>query len=147
MLEKISKFSIDKVEERHELAYVVFEQDKLVKLQGADLVLQLQYKQQFVLLLMGNIVYENALYIYYLSPDLSILDTIVIAHQYSTDQFTLLSIKQPNEVVFSFLLNDEIWQMQILEKPTRYIKTPFSVYKHLGRFWQKKYIRLRSVTA
>lgn len=56
------------------------------------------------------------MYIYLLDDSLNILDYIELSHPYITDDLKMLHLKQPNTLIFKFLLNKTVWELEILKK-------------------------------
>ena len=128
-----------------ERVVLVDKKKQQIEVDGSQLVLQLAYHNNFVVFLLGAVVYENALFIYYLNEELKILDTVAIQHPYATDDFRLERIVQPNIIQFDFLLEHQIWELRLNKKSALQWNNPFSLVKRPG-IRSRSYFQLQKIT-
>ncbi|GAA0371023.1 hypothetical protein GCM10009092_39190 [Bowmanella denitrificans] len=111
---------IDTIEKPDEMPRVLLENEKLKKqfyVQGK--VLEAQYKigENFLVLVTEGNPFEEALYIYYFSDSLNLMDSLELSVMYSEGMLRNLSLTDSGDIVFSFFDNDEQWILKVYSHP------------------------------
>ena len=93
---------------------------------GSVLEFIISWSDFYLVLLTGETLFENTLYIYLLDNDLKEIDFARVDSIYSTDILSSVSVDIPNYVYFNFMGS---WVLEIFKKPCYSLCRP-SIIKH-----------------
>ncbi|MBV1869905.1 MAG: hypothetical protein KUG76_03275 [Gammaproteobacteria bacterium] len=107
-------------------------------------ILEAQYRagDSFLFLVTEGNPFEEALYIYYVSSSLQIIDSLELSAMYAEGMLRNVLITSPKEIRFSFFDKNEQWVLTIFSKPKRiFFSNKYPVKRKLSVF-HKHWLRL-----
>ncbi len=118
---EISEFHvISTIEKPDETPRVLLENKKLKKqFEVSGKVLEAQYRigENFLVLVTEGNPFEEALYVYYFSNSLHLLDSLELSAIYSEGMLRNISFSDSGNITFSFFDNDEQWILKVNSHP------------------------------
>ncbi|SBS35020.1 hypothetical protein MSP8887_03318 [Marinomonas spartinae] len=111
---------IDTIEEANKTPRVVLENNKLkkqTKISGKVLEAQYQIGENFLILVTEGNPFEEALYIYYFSASLQLMDSLELSATYAEGMVRNISLSDSGNINFSFFDNDEQWVLKVHSNP------------------------------
>ena len=136
---EISEFHVvDTIEKPNETPKVLIENKKLKKqITVSGKVLEAQYRigENFLVLTTEGSPFEEALYIYYLSNHLRLLDSLELSASYSEGILRNVSLSDSEEIMFSFFDKDERWLLKVYSHPKHaFFNTKYPVKRKMSAF-------------
>jgi len=120
-IKEIHEFQVsDRIETPDETPKLLLENKRLrKKVEVLGKVLEAQYciEDNFLVLVTEGIPFEEALYIYYFSNDLQLMDSLELSAMYAEGMLRNVSVVNSDEIKFSFFDNNEQWNLKILSSP------------------------------
>lgn len=113
-----------------------------IEVTGKILEAQFRVNGNFLLLLTEGNPFEEALYIYYLSPALEILDFLELSAMYAGGMLDNIVINSDGTIGFSFFDKGERWALKILPTPEYTICANKFPVKKSKPFFKKSWLRL-----
>ncbi|WP_221793547.1 hypothetical protein [Oceanobacter mangrovi] len=107
---------IDTIEEPNETPKVLLENKKLKKqYEVSGKVLEAQYRvgENFLVLVTEGNPFEEALYVYYFSNSLHLMDSLELSAMYSEGMLRNISISDSGNIIFLFFDNNEQWLLKV----------------------------------
>ena len=111
---------IDTIEKTNETPRVLLENKNLKKqIEVSGKVLEAQYRigENFLVLVTEGNPFEEALYVYYFSNSLHLMDSLELSAMYSEGMFRNVSLSDSGDIMFSFFDNDEQWVLKVYSHP------------------------------
>lgn len=139
---------IDTIEKPEETPRILLENEKLKKqfyVQGK--VLEAQYKigENFLVLVTEGNPFEEALYIYYVSDNLNIMDSLELSAMYSEGMLRNLSLTDSGDIVFSFFDKSEQWVLKAYSEPKyTFCNNKYPVKRKMS-FFHKSWLDLKKL--
>jgi len=90
---------------------------KQIEVLGGVLEKQYRIGDDFLLLVTEGSPFEEALYIYYLTNNLQIKDSLELSAMYAEGMLRNVSVIDSDKIEFSFFSNDEKWILKIFSAP------------------------------
>lgn len=148
-LKQINEFQVvDTIEESDKTPKVVLENKNLKKkIQVLGQVLERQYRvgERFLVLLTEGNPFEEALYIYFFSKNLQVIDALELSAMYSEGILNNVSVSNSDEIRFSFFYRDDQWALKIFSCPKyKLFSNKYPVKRHLSIF-NKNWLSLKKV--
>ena len=120
-VKEISEFQvIGTIEKPDETPKILLENQKSQnQIEVSGKVLEAQYRvgDNFLVLVTEGNPFEEALYIYYFSNSLQLLDSLELSAMYAEGILRNVSVANSDEIKFSFFDNNEQWTLKILLNP------------------------------
>lgn len=118
---EISEFQvIDTIEKPDETPKILLENQNLKKhITVPGKVLEAQYRvgENFLVLVTEGNPFEEALYIYYFSNSLQLMDSLELSAMYAEGMLRNVSVSDSGEIEFSFFDNNEQWILKVFSNP------------------------------
>jgi hypothetical protein len=137
---------IDTIEKPDETPRMLLE-NKILKKQFevSGKVLEAQYRigENFLVLVTEGNSFEEALYVYYFSSSLQLLDSLELSAIYSEGMLRNISLSDSGDIMFSFFYNDERWVLKVYSH-TKYafFNNKYPVKRKMSVF-HKKWLSLK----
>ena len=82
-------------------------------------MLEAQYRigESFLVLVTEGNPFEEALYVYYFSNSLHLMDSLELSAMYSEGMLRNVSLSDSGDIMFSFFDNDEQWVLKVYSQP------------------------------
>lgn len=120
-IKEIEEFHIiDTIEKPNETPRVLLENKSLKKqIEVSGKVLEAQYRigESFLVLVTEGNPFEEALYVYYFSNSLHLMDSLELSAMYSEGMLRNVSLSDSGDIMFSFFDNDEQWVLKVYSHP------------------------------
>ena len=91
--------------------------NRSIEVSGKILEAQYSVDDHFLLFTTEDCPFEEALHIYYLSPQLDVLDALELSAVYTAGMLGGLAVDNDDTIRFSFFEKNECWTLKILPKP------------------------------
>ncbi|PIE83686.1 MAG: hypothetical protein CSA09_00350 [Candidatus Contendobacter odensis] len=111
---------IDTIEKPDETPRVVLENKNLkrqIKISGKMLEAQYRIGENFLVLATEGNPFEEALYVYYFSNSLHLMDSLELSAMYSEGMLRNVSLSDSGDIMFSFFDNNEQWVLKVYSHP------------------------------
>ncbi|CAM4432341.1 hypothetical protein [Pseudoalteromonas ostreae] len=111
---------IDTIEKPNETPRVLLENKNLKKqFEVSGKVLEAQYRigKNFLVLVTEGNPFEEALYVYYFSNSLHLMDSLELSAMYSEGMLRNVTLSDSGDIMFSFFDNDEQWVLKVYSHP------------------------------
>lgn len=136
---------IDTIEKINETPRVLLENKNLKKqFEVLGKVLEAQYRigENFLVLVTEGNPFEEALYIYYFSSSLHLIDSLELSAMYAEGMLRNISIADSGDIMFSFFDNDEQWVLKVYSSPKyAFFNNKYPV-KRKSSIFHKKWLSL-----
>jgi hypothetical protein len=137
---------IDTIEQPDETPRMLLE-NKILKKQfevsGKVLEAQYQIGENFLVLVTEGNSFEEALYVYYFSSSLQLLDSLELSAIYSEGMLRNISLSDSGDIMFSFFDNDERWVLKVYSHPKyAFFNNKYPVKRKMSVF-HKKWLSLK----
>lgn len=137
---------IETIEKPNETPRVLFENQKLKKkIEVSGKVLEAQYRigENFLVLVTEGNPFEEALYVYYLSNSLHLMDSLELSAMYSEGMLRNLSLSDSGDIMFSFFDNNEHWVLKVYSHPKHaFFNNKYPVKRKIP-FFHKNWLSLK----
>ncbi|MGB2221766.1 hypothetical protein [Neptunomonas sp.] len=118
---EINEFHVvDTIEKPDETPRILLENKKSNKqFEVSGKVLEAQYRigENFLILVTEGNPFEEALYIYYFSNTLNLMDSLELSAMYSEGMLRNVSLSNSGDIMFSFFDNSEMWVLKVYSHP------------------------------
>lgn len=118
---EINEFHVvDTIEKPDETPRILLENKKLNKqFEVSGKVLEAQYRigENFLVLVTEGNPFEEALYVYYFSNTLNLMDSLELSTMYSEGMLRNVSLSDSGDIMFSFFDNSEKWVLKVYSHP------------------------------
>jgi len=114
-----------------------------IELLGSVLEAQYTIDDNLLVLVTEGNPFEEALYIYYLSSNLKVLDSLELSANYCAGILNDLSIVGSDSITFSFFEKEDKWILSILPSPKYIILDNNYPVKNGSSIFNKKWLRLK----
>jgi len=118
---EINEFHVvDTIEKPDETPRILLENKKLnkqIEVSGKVLEAQYQIGENFLLLVTEGNPFEEALYVYYFSNTLNLMDSLELSAMYSEGILRNVSLSDSGDIMFSFFDNSEKWVLKVYSHP------------------------------
>ncbi|MET1256084.1 hypothetical protein [Aliikangiella maris] len=111
---------IDTIEKPNETPRVLLENKNLKKqIEVSGKVLEAQYRigENFLILVTEGNPFEEALYVYYFSNSLDLMDSLELSAMYSEGMLRNVALSDSGDIMFSFFDNNEQWVLKVFSHP------------------------------
>ncbi|MEJ2755785.1 MAG: hypothetical protein P8104_08130 [Gammaproteobacteria bacterium] len=137
---------IDTIEQPDETPRMLLE-NKILKKQFeiSGKVLEAQYRigENFLVLVTEGNPFEEALYVYYFSSSLQLLDSLELSAMYSEGMLRNISLSDSGGIMFSFFDHDERWVLNVYSHPKyAFFNNKYPVKRKMSIF-HKKWLSLK----
>ncbi len=137
---------IDTIEQPDETPRMLLE-NKILKKQfevsGKVLEARYQIGENFLVLVTEGNSFEEALYVYYFSSSLQLLDSLELSAIYSEGMLRNISLSDSGDIMFSFFDNDERWVLKVYSHPKyAFFNNKYPVKRKMSVF-HKKWLSLK----
>jgi hypothetical protein len=120
-IKQISDFQVrDTIEKPDKTPKILLENTKLKKqVEVLGKILEAQYRvgENFLILVTEGNPFEEALYIYYFSNRLQLMDSLELSAMYAEGMLRNVSVANSDIIKFSFFDNNEQWVLKIFSSP------------------------------
>jgi len=146
-IKEINEFHvIDTIEKADDRPRVLLENKTLNKqfeVSGKVLEAQYQIGENFLVLVTEGNPFEEALYIYYLSNTLDLIDSLELSAMYSEGMLRNVSLSDSGDIMFSFFDNSEQWVLKVYSHPKyAFFNNKYPVKRKTSVF-HKNWLRLK----
>ncbi|MBR9829373.1 MAG: hypothetical protein GYB41_12115 [Oceanospirillales bacterium] len=118
---EINEFHVvDTIEKPDETPRIFLENKKSNKqFEVLGKVLEAQYRigENFLILVTEGNPFEEALYVYYFSNTLNLMDSLELSAMYSEGMLRNVSLSNSGDIMFSFFDNSEKWVLKVYSHP------------------------------
>lgn len=144
---EISEFYvIDKIEKPDQTPKVLLENQYLKKqILVSGKILEAQYRvgENFLVLVSEGYPFEEALYVYYFSNSLQLMDSLELSAMYAEGILRNVSISDTGEIKFSFFDINEQWILKVFSKSKyAFFNNKYPVKRKLS-FFHKSWLSLK----
>lgn len=137
---------IDTIEKPNETPRVLLENKSLKKqYEVSGKVLEAQYRigENFLVLVTEGNPFEEALYVYYFSNSLHLMDSLELSAMYSEGILRNVSLSDSGDIMFSFFDNDEQWVLKVYSNPKyTFFNNKYPVKRNMSVF-HKNWLSLK----
>ena len=120
-IKEISEFQvIDTIEKPDKTPKILLENHKLKKqVEVVGKILEAQYRvgDNFLILVTEGNPFEEALYLYYFSDSLQLMDSLELSAMYAEGMLRNVLVSNSDMIKFSFFENNEQWVLKIFSSP------------------------------
>lgn len=116
--------------------------NRSIEVSGKILEAQYGVNDHFLLFTTEDCPFEEALHIYYLSPQLEVLDALELSAMYTGGMLGDLAVDNGNAIRFSFFEKDESWTLKVLPKPEYAFFNHRHPVKRKMPFYRKSWLKL-----
>lgn len=147
LINEIYEFHIiDAIERADEAPRVLLENKNLrKKFEVSGKVLEAQYRigENYLLLVTEGNPMEEALYVYYFSGSLHLLDSLELSAMYSEGIIRNISISDSGDIKFPFFDNEDLWVLKVYSVPKYdWFNNKYPVKRKKAMF-RKKWLSLK----
>lgn len=144
---EINEFHVvDTIEKPNETPRVLLENKNLEKqFEVSGKVMEAQYRigENFLVLVTEGNPFEEALYVYYFSNSLHLMDSLELSAMYSEGMLRNISLSDSGNIMFSFFDNDEQWVLKVYSHPKYvFFNNKYPVKRKMS-FFHKSWLSLK----
>lgn len=139
-------YVVETIEKNDETPRVLLENKNLKKqIEVSGKVLEAQYRigENFLVLVTEGNPFEEALYVYYFSNSLHLMDSLELSAMYSEGMFRNVSLSDSGDIKFSFFDNDEQWVLKVYSHPRHTVFNNKYPVKRNVSFFHKNWLSLK----
>lgn len=116
--------------------------NRSVWLNGSDVEHQYKvFSDKYLLLISGEELFEESLFLYLLTPDCIVLDCIEIGQEYADGALKGLEVTSSSSITFEYF-NGLMYELSVCDQPSWRLNSPPGA-RYLSSIFKKKYLILK----